>query len=244
MFTQNIGMMKIIGFFCVLVVFLSCDKVYNLEERYTVEAQVFDTDANPLPNINVEVYYGNIPYSYNFMEFENLNKGNFFPIWDNTELISFDETNENGEVQLHFPAPINGFTSLSMLYYDTDEAYKPFVIAANKSDFDNNHVFISGQQLYRYADLVRLNITTDLDESYQLLEYNLNGNIAYNSSKFDQLTAVRTFQFTQNFDVQKNQILEINYTLRAFNENETSTINEVAIIEIGEENIEYVIQNP
>lgn len=244
MFTQSISMKKLIGLFCVLAVCLSCEKVYNLEERYTVKTQVFDADENPLANINAEIYIGIVPYNYDSIEFEDLNKGIFFPIWNDADLISFGETNSDGEVQLHFPDLVNGFSSFSTIFYDANEAYKPFLITANKSDFDNNYVFFSGQKLYRYDDLVQLKVTTDLDESYQLLEYNLNGNIAYNSSNFDRLSAVRNFQFTQNFDVQKNQILEINYSLRVFNENETSTINEVALIEIGEENIEYVIQNP
>ena len=238
-------MKKIITSLLLLLLLQSCDKVYNLKERYTVEFQVNDTNLNPLPNINIDLYPGDAPYFYYSNKDFSSNKGNIFPTNEfDLDLISFGETNQNGQVKLHFPEPNQGLSAFSTFISDTENQYKSLKIAFNESDFDNNYLSAAGLKLYRLDDLVQLDIRTNLGENIRLLDYTLNGNIAYNELIYNDIEAVQSFTFENGFDVQKNQNIILSYTLEEFTDTGIVTTNEEINLSINEDNLEYTIQNP
>jgi hypothetical protein len=236
-------MKKIITSLLLLLLLQSCDKVYSLKERYTVEFQINDTNLNPLPNINIDLYPGDAPYFYYSNKDFSSNKGNIFSN-DELDLISFGETNQNGHVVLHFPEPNRGLSVFSTFISDTENQYKSLKIAFNESDFDNNYLSAAGLKLYRLDDLVQLDIRTNLGENIRLLDYTLNGNIAYNELIYSDIEAVQIFTFGDGFDVQKNQNIILNYTLEEFTDTGIVTTNEEINLSINEDNLEYIIQNP
>lgn len=236
-------MKKNFPFFLLFILCLSCEKTYNPKERYTVDAQINNTNIEPLPEISMELYPGDAPIYYS-ENVTDLNKG-FLPIFGETyDLISFGKTNENGKLTLHFPAPNSGLASVSAFIFDEDEAYKPFKVFIKEEDFEVNYLSLQALRLFAYEDLVKLNITTDLSEDYQLVRYSLVGNIAYNEIEYAEINQVKSFGLTQAFDVQKNQTLQLNYQLQMFSEGVSNTVNEQVMLSIGEEYFEYIIQNP
>lgn len=222
----------------------SCDKVYNIQERYTVDVDVTDSQNMPLPAIDVEIYPQPVPYFVGeiFPDFQD--KGLIFIGGEDYELISFGQTDANGQLRLHLPAPDNGLKNLSVFLIDRTEQFKSLKIAVDSTSIAQQYLSISGQKLYSFNNLVNLYINSDLADNTRLVSYSLNGNIAFNEINLSDLPNLPSFEQESTFDVEKNQSIQLRYTLEVFMPTEIITINDEVSILIGEDNLEYIIQNP
>lgn len=237
-------MKKLFSLIVMSILLQSCDKVYDIQERYTIDVNVTDSQNNPLPAIDVEVYPEPVPYFFGEVLPDFQDKGLFFIGGDDYDLINFGQTNVNGQLRLHLPAPNSGLKNLSVFLIDRNEQFKPLKVAVDSSSITQQYLSISAQKLYSFNNLVNLFINFDLSENTRLVAYSLNGNIAFNEINFSDLPNLPSFEQENTFDVQKNQIIQLSYTLEEFAPTEIITINEQVLITIEEDNLEYNIQNP
>lgn len=236
--------MKKIPFLLCLFLLQGCIEVYDLKNRLTVYVKVVDASQSALPNLLVEVYPGNVPnYYYGFGEV--LNKGLIYlDDDDGYDLISFGETNANGELTLHFPTSLDGFSAVSLFIKDEANRYKPLQLVARNTDFENNYLSVTNVTLYKLENLVSFQIDVELGENYRLLNYTLDGDVAYNTRNVNELATNPSFEEPWFFSVKKNQTLQLIYTLEFFDGTSFVNVPQEVTIEIGENDATYVIQNP
>lgn len=224
----------------------SCTKIYNLEERLTLDVSVIDENNTELASVNVDVYADNYRSIFFPEEFQGWD-AKFQPPDYNHDLISFSETDANGHARLHFPR--DGESTKNNDYQVTlskdEENRKPLSIFLKFDDFQDFYIQIPQQKLYLQADLTPFLVSSNLSADYSLVEYELIGEVAHDYITVEEFSAPKKYiQAQEIIDVQKNQTLQLNYTLL---ENQSGNTNEITIqvfIEIGNEQVEYVIQNP
>ena len=226
-----------------LLLLIGCGKNYDLEERLTLDVQVVDENMLKLPNIDVDIYTDSYYFIFSEEKQQSLQAKTQPPDYDN-DYISFNETDQNGEAQLIFPKGKNEYENdaYQVILGEKNESRKSLSIYLKYEDFQDFYLQILAQKLFSNSELVRLTISTELEDNFSLLEYELIGNIAYDFITAEEFLNPKKFHLEETIDVQKNQILQLNYTLlNQATEETTEATNQVEIIN---ENMEYVIQNP
>lgn len=221
----------------------SCYKEYDLKERLSLATHITNESGEDLANTNIDIYVDFYFSDFYLSELHSQNINKFQPAEFPHDLISFGKTDSNGKVILHFPAPIEN-NDFSVVFSKENDDLKPLNVFLKKTDFENNFLQLPPQKLYAYSNLVQLQINTDLAENFNLVEYSFNGIIAYNWLTIEDFSNPKTFQFVQVFDVQKNQTLQLNYTIKSNVDGIEETINEEVLLNVGSEDLEYTIQNP
>lgn len=238
-------MKKIVILTLICSLFSSCIKVYNLKERLTVDVSVVNESNAPLSRANVDVFADNYRSLFLPEILQGVNPKFQLPEYSN-DLISFNETNAEGRARLHFPRDGEGSkdNDYQVVLSKEEENRKPLSVFLKIDDFQDFYVEIPTQKLYLRADLTQFFVSTDLNTNYSLLEYEVIGNVAYHFISVEEFSNPKKYTQQQIIDVQKNQTLQLKYTLL---ENEATVTNEITnqvFIQIGNEQVEYVIQNP
>ena len=238
-------MKKILFLFVAIPLMQGCVKIYDLEERLTIDVSLVDENNQALSNANVDVYADN----YNFIIFPDgvQNRlAKFQPPEYVDDLISFNETNIDGKARMHFPrdgGSSNNDDYQVVLSYE-EEGIKPLSVYLTIEDFENFYYEIPAQKLYKQSNLVTLIINEDLDANFSLAEYEISGNIAYDFVTTQDFETSRKYNFPELFEVQKQQTILLNYTLVDFSSGTANEINNEVLIEIGDNSTEFIIQNP
>ena len=222
----------------------SCTKLYNLKERLTIDVTLVNENNLPLSNVNIDVFADN----YRSIFFPEIIQGRSakfqFPDYNN-DLITFNETGQDGKARLHFPR--DGGNSKNNDYQvilsKDEEERKPLSIFLKIDDFEDFYVEIPPQKLYLQAHLTSFFVSTNLSAEYSLLGYELIGEVAHNFITVEEFSTPKIYKEPQIINVRKNQTLQLNYTLVENLSGGSNTISNQVFIEIGENQVEYIIEN-
>lgn len=237
-------MKKIILSF-LLFTFISCIKTYDLDQRYTISTQLLDTSNKPIPNVEVDVYFGS-----NFNEIipspHYLSYHKFLFFGDDSDLISTATSDENGIINLTFPAQSSSFSNLSFVVADEDEFFLDLTIGdIGAEDFNANLLEIPALQLAKRNELVNLEIIDAIETpGYFLESYQLYASIIYAALPFENLTTPPNFNQPAIFSVLKNQQVNISVKILNTNENPPISIEFTDEFNTGDDLIQYAIQLP
>ncbi|GGE24592.1 hypothetical protein [Psychroflexus planctonicus] len=230
----------------VCLVCSSCTKLYNLKERLTLDVSVIDESNTELANVNIDVFADNYRSLFLPDVVQGINP-KFQPPDYNNDLISFGETDLDGNARLHFPRDGGGSkdNDYQVILSKDEEGRKPLRIFLKIDDFQDFYVQIPPQKLYLQADLTPFLVSSNLSADYSLVEYELIGEVAHDFITVDEFSAPKKYtQVQEIIDVQKNQTLQLNYTLLENIPGNSNEITYQVFIEIGEELTEYAIENP
>jgi hypothetical protein len=239
-------MKKILFLFVAIPLLQGCVKIYDLEERLTIDVSLVDENDQALSNANVDVYADN----YNFIIFPDgvQNRlAKFQPPEYVDDLISFNETNIDGKARMHFPRDggSSNNNDYQVVFSYNEEGMKPLSVYLTIEDFENFYYEIPTQTLYKQSNLVSLFITEDLGPNFSLVEYEISGNIAYDFIITEDFETPRKYNFPDFFEVQKQQTILLNYTLiESIDDGSFNLIDNEVFIEVGDNPTEYIIQNP
>ncbi|MBQ0739791.1 hypothetical protein J9332_36420, partial [Aquimarina celericrescens] len=115
------------------------------------------------------------------------------------------------------------------------------VILIEEDDFSNNYLQLQQIKLLNSSELVFLNIRDNI-HGFELLEYFFEGEIAYRILTVDAFENPIRFKFPDSFRVKENHTLFINYKLKELSSDEI--FEDRIAIDVGNENLEFIIQNP
>ncbi|GAA0755920.1 hypothetical protein [Psychroflexus lacisalsi] len=196
-----------------------------------------------LESISAEAYSGGLELPSSYLE---ANKGLIFGSGNNRgDLISFGETDSQGRVVLNFPPSKRGRNSTGARFYlelsDQHREKERSVILIEEDDFSNNYLQLQQIKLLNSSELVFLNIRDNI-HGFELLEYFFEGEIAYRILTVDAFENPIRFKFSDSFRVKENQTLFINYKLKELSSDEI--FEDRIAIDVGNENLEFIIQNP
>lgn len=222
------------------LLFISCEKEYDLSQRLTLETKVVNSENQALENISIEVYTGaSDPEPY----FLGESKFFFGSGRDYGDLITYNETNSSGDALMHFPVrqKSNDSTTVNFRVEFKDNEHYELNIIVEKDDFINNHLLLSPVKLFQDSNLVILDIE-DQTTDFELVDYYIEGDVLYRvitSANFENPIKFRT---PRSFRVKKDQTIFLNYTLT--DPTTETEFNERIPINIENTDVDYAIQNP
>lgn len=179
--------------------FVSCTIGYDGTERLLVQTKVIDSQGNPIPGVEAEVFSE---------RYDEEREGYYdFPFLSDTDRISFTESDANGLVKMTFPKRF-GYTSHT-IRFDAPEGYLDFSInGAIESDFIAYKLNVDEVTLYREEETTGLEIELNQQSFAQLVSL-------YVRQSAETLNMNRLYQTNQFYHdrVPKNSIITLVYTV-------------------------------
>uniref|UniRef100_UPI00404B24FD hypothetical protein n=2 Tax=Flavobacterium sp. TaxID=239 RepID=UPI00404B24FD len=215
-------MKKIIISALTALVLISCGIEYNGEERLRVLLKIQDNDLNALEGIEVQI--DNLVDSYN-------------------ETISIGHTKSDGTLDVVFPATESDSARYNIEFKDPNNLFASYRISnIKKTDFNNYQLILDPQTLYRYSDLVNLQITRNQINSHRYLgSTNIIGMKYLSDIDFQNGTELPNYSTNTFFKVFKNQTIILEYAIQD-RSTQPYTIESFSVpIEINEEDVTYTI---
>jgi len=185
--------MRKIAMLLVLSVLYSCGIEYDGETRLVVEADVVDTDGNPLANKAVSVIVSDGEYS---------------------DEISIGKTDPNGKAVLIFPSPKNDSTKVHVkLLADALHQEKEY-LNISLSDFENYQLSLPQAMLFRQDQITTLNIELEqINVSNHLNSYEIDGTTPEYQVNY-ATPQDQTYNNAHLFHYLKNQTVTLLYSVR------------------------------
>lgn len=218
--------MKKIVLLLILFSLLGCTLQYEGEERLVVTGKLIDKHNNPIQNNHVEVWIH-----------MNGQQGGMYPSGGDRDLISFTQTDANGNFKMLFPKPINE-DEIELKFYDKNNIYQSkSYINIKKSNFIDYTFTPNTVTLYKKEDITLLKvILNNVNPSKQIKRIDLIGQTAESLLWVNPLEDNANFYYYDSYfrEVAKNQTLILEYDVKDFATQQITTLQET--INIGTDN--------
>ncbi|NMH29113.1 hypothetical protein [Flavobacterium silvaticum] len=202
---------------------VSCQDRYDAEKRILLDLHVTDQQGNSLAGKHMEIF---------------ADDGSDYYIGGDSDLITYGNTDSNGNIRLVFPVRENYASVYALNFEGDDEFEQTSYTLIKESDCVDYKVPVSALTLLRAEETVTLSIESVPVSNQQLfwltIEGPHSGNIAYSmpESDFDSNS-----YYYSDFQVAKNSSILIKYIT---NLNGALTRHEQTV-EIGTEDVQYVL---
>ncbi|CAM3690081.1 hypothetical protein FSS13T_13940 [Flavobacterium saliperosum S13] len=210
----------------VLFSLLGCTLQYEGEERLVVTGKLIDKYNNPIQSNNVEVWIH-----------MNEQQGGIYPSGGDQDLISFTQTDANGNFRMLFPKPINE-DEIELKFYDKDNIYQnKSYINIKKSNFIDYTFTANTITLYKKEDITLLKvILNNVNPANQIERISLIGQTAESLFWVNPLENNENFYYYDSYfhEVAKNQTLIMEYDVKDFATQQITTLQQT--INIGTDN--------
>ncbi|MCG2612047.1 DUF4198 domain-containing protein [Flavobacterium sp. SM15] len=208
--------MKKILFFSLCILLTGCGLQYDGDERFLITGRLVDQDNVPLSNSKVELFvYGG--YSN-----------------DDHDLISFDETDENGVFKMVFPRPINAYEIELICNRDTSIYQDKSFLNIKNTNFTDFKFNLNTIKLFKKEDISKLEITLNQVNSNKVIkQFKLIGNLARTEVYVNPLDQTDPYPYVESFyseEVMKNQTIIAEYALYDYTTNQTQTLQQSIIV--------------
>lgn len=200
------------------LIFIGCEIEYDGENRLVIEGKVIDKNGNPIRGISVEteVYGAEIDVK--------------------SDIISFTETNSDGNFVMLFPKPKGGTRFRVKLVDDNEEFHYKTYIGIKKENFYNLGYNLGEIQLFESSDLVSLEINFQSNTNKKVTDLKLIGGVA---GEYYVNPPNEWYYSYNSVQVVKNQMITVEYKVRNYDNNHITIHTEN--ITIGEENLTYTL---
>lgn len=211
-------------FFTALICY-SCEIQYDGETRIVVQGQLIDRNNNPISNKKIEI---------------NTNSESTFGGYD---LISFTDTDAEGKFTLVFPAPKSDSISIiTSINANQKNEIQNKIIKGLKKNFSNYKLDLNKIVLYKQNEITQLKVLLNkTSNNKQIQDLQIEG---LQANYFIDLNAAKEKNdwFETEFDVVKNQNLNINYSIIEYSDPAKAVItNHQAVITINSEKVIHTI---
>jgi hypothetical protein len=208
-------MKRITLIICILFLVTSCEIQYDGETKIAVTGRIIDQNGNPIPNKNVDItIYSDDMYTP-------------------SDLISFGKSDQNGNFTLIFPAPKVDYKfsiSINNLINQTSE-FQAKEIIAKKNNFENYKLDLNKITLYKNESITTLKlILNKTSTNKQLKDIKIEG---IQTSNYIDLNPnpeqTNPDYLDTNYNVIKNQIIVLKYTIIDHSNSATPTVHSISI---------------
>lgn len=219
-------MKQILWLICILFSLTSCEIQYDGETKIAVTGKIIDENGNPLSGKDIQI---NVQ-----------GDGGLFSA--NSDLISFGESNLNGNFTLIFPTPqgeYNFSISINNLQKETSEFQNQEIIA-KKNNFENYKLDLKNITLYKKESMTTLRLLLNkTSTNKQLTSIQIEGKL------FNDLIDLNPIGNNPNnlqtyYDVLKNQTVIVKYTVIDYSNNGATTAQRISI-PIANDVVNYTI---
>jgi len=217
-------MNRIALIFCILFLITSCEIQYDGETKIAVTGKIIDENGNPIPGKNIDItIYSDYLYTP-------------------SDLISFGKSDQNGNFTLIFPSPKVDYKfsiSINNLINQTSE-FQAKEIIANNNNFKNYKLDLDNITLHKNESITTLKlILNKTSTNKSVTDIKIEGK---QTNSYIDLNPIQnnTNYFETNYNVIKNQIIVLKYTIIDYSNNGATTTNSVSI-PISNVSVNYTI---
>lgn len=206
-------MKRITLIICILFSLTSCEIQYDGETKIAVTGKIIDQNGNPIPNKNVDItIYSDDMYTP-------------------SDLISFGQSDQNGNFTLIFPAPKGEYDfsiSINNLVNQTSE-FQAKEISAKKNNFENYKLDLNDITLYKKESITTLKlILNKTSTNKHLKDIEIEGKQPNNYIDLNPLQNNSDYLNTNYFLI-KNQTIILKYTIIDYSNAATPTLHSISI---------------
>lgn len=208
-------MKRITLIICILFSLTSCEIQYDGETKIAVTGKIIDQNGNPIPNKNVDItIYSDDMYTP-------------------SDLISFGQSDQNGNFTLIFPAPKGEYDfsiSINNLVNQTSE-FQAKEISAKKNNFENYKLDLNDITLYKKESITTLKlILNKTSTNKQLTDIKIEGKQTSNYIDLNPNPLQTSPNYMDTFYyVLKNQTIVLKYTIIDYSNAATPTQHSISI---------------
>lgn len=219
-------MKRTIMFVCLLFLVTSCEIQYDGETKIAVTGKLIDQNGSPLSGKDIKITV--------------LSDGGLFSA--NSDLISFGESDQNGNFTLIFPTP-QGEYNFSISINDRQKQTSEFQnqkIIANKNNFENYKLDLKYITLYKKESITTLKLLLNkTSTNKQLTSIQIEGKL------FNDLIDLNPIGNKPNnlqtyYNLIKNQTVILKYTVIDYSNNGAITVQSISI-PIANDAVNYTI---
>lgn len=208
--------MKKILLFSLFVLLAGCGLQYDGDERFLITGRLVNQDNAPLSNNKVELFvYGG-----------NSNNDN--------DLISFDETDENGVFKMVFPRPINADEIELICNKNTSIYQEKSFLNIKNTNFTDFKFNLNTIKLFKREDISKLEITLNqVNSSKVIKQFKLIGNLARTEVYVNPLDQTDQYPYFESFyseEVMKNQTIIAEYVVYDYATNQAQTLQQNIVV--------------
>ncbi len=211
---------------CILFFVSSCEIQYDGETKIAVTGKIIDENGIPLSGKDIQI---NVQ-----------GDGGLFSA--NSDLISFGESDINGNFTLIFPTPqgeYNFSISISNLQKQTSEFQNQEIIA-NKNNFENYKLDLKNITLYKKESITTLRLLINkTSTNKQLTSIQIEGKL-FNDLIFLNPIGNNPNNLQTYYNVIKNQTVILKYTIIDYSNNGATTVQSISI-PIANDAVNYTI---
>lgn len=218
--------MKNLLLICCLLYFLtSCEIQYDGETKIVVTGKIVDENGSPIPEKNIDITI--------------FSDGTYTP----SDLISFGESDQNGDFTLVFPNPKGEGHHISISInnqINRTDVFQSKAINAMKINFKNYKLDLNKITLYKRESITDLKLILNKTSSNKgLTDIQIEGKQT-NSNIDLNLETEDPYYFNTNYSVIKNQNIILKYTIIDYSNSTAPTTYSIPI-QINNDAVTYTI---